>query len=62
MSYKETIKNWPWRIKKAGLTQSEMSAMAGVAQSTLTNYIKGKITPSLHRYEKIEAILKSRGA
>lgn len=57
----EMIKSWSWRIKKAGLTQKEFAGRIGLAQSQISDYCAGKISPNIKQVIKIETALKDMG-
>lgn len=46
------------RMIMLGLTQYELAEMTGLSTVTLSKYMNGKTTPSLHNARKIERALK----
>lgn len=60
---KETIKTWRWRIVKAGFNVRKFSALPGIniPASLFSEYLNGKKSPSLERFDLIEDKLKSLG-
>lgn len=61
MNAKETIKTWRYRIVKANLNASQFGEMIGVSSSLLSQYMGGKISPSLENFDLIESKLKELG-
>jgi transcriptional regulator with XRE-family HTH domain len=61
LSAKETIKTWKWRIVKAGHNGITFAELLGIAPSVLSEYMSGKKSPSLERYDHIEGKLKELG-
>jgi len=55
------IKNWRWRIAKAGLKQYEFCAMVEVSESNMSLYLKAKKSPRALTIEKIESKLLELG-
>lgn len=54
----ETIRTWDWRIARVGLTAMEFASVAGVLNSSLSEYKSGRQTPRPRQYEIIESTLR----
>lgn len=61
MSHQDTIKTWKWRITKAGYKKGDFAAEIGIPRPMLSNYLHGRATPSLDRFDLIEDKLKELG-
>lgn len=61
MNAKETMLTWKWRLAKAGVTAKKLCEELGIDQSQFSQYVTGKQTPSLERFDLIEGKLKSLG-
>ena len=61
MDTKEIVKSWKWRIVKAGLNVGDFSEQIGVARSAMSEYLNGKKSPSLERFDRIENKLRDMG-
>lgn len=61
MNAKETIHSWRWRIVKAGYTAKGFAELVDIPQSLLSEYMSGKKTPSIDRFDYIEGYLRELG-
>lgn len=61
MDIYETMQSWGWRIKKAGYTQTAFAKKLNIHGSLLGGYIRGKLSPSVKRFDLIETELKKLG-
>lgn len=61
MNASETIETWRWRIIKAGYKSKDFAALLDIDGSLLSAYCKGRVKPSLERFDLIENKLKSLG-
>ncbi|MBO8159149.1 MAG: helix-turn-helix transcriptional regulator [Thermosyntropha sp.] len=57
MGFKEIGKKLQMAREEAGLSQEQLASMLGCAQSTLSNYEKGKRRLYLNQLEQIAAVL-----
>lgn len=61
MSDIDKVKEWKWRIYKAGLTQIKFCERFGLSESQLSEWINETKTPKAHNVEKVEGYLKELG-
>jgi predicted transcriptional regulator len=54
----KTIDSWRWRIVKAGYKANSFAKEVGVSQGAMSEYLNGKKTPSLAKYQQIENKLR----
>tara|TARA_R110000824_G_C15025934_1_gene658852 strand:- start:506 stop:718 length:213 start_codon:yes stop_codon:yes gene_type:complete len=56
------IKQWPDRLKKAGIRQNELATLTDISEVTISNTItlKNK-NPKLSTIKRIEDVLHSKG-
>lgn len=60
-SNQNAIKDWRWRIARAGMTQKDFAAEVKVTASNLSQYILGNKNPRPLTVERIESALKKMG-
>ena len=58
MNVHETIKDWRWRIVRAGHTQASFCADLNLSKAAMSEYLSGKKDPSIKTFNKIEKRLK----
>lgn len=54
---KSIIKTWKWRIKRAGMRQSDVAEKLGISSATLSLILNGKIDPRISLFDRVEEIL-----
>lgn len=57
MDTKQIVNSWRWRIIRVGLTMGDFALSLGLAKSAMSEYVSGKKSPSLGRFEQIENTL-----
>ena len=55
------VKNWKWRIYKAGMTQKEFCEWFGLSEGQLSDWLNGRKEPKKTSVDKIESHLKTLG-
>ena len=58
---KKTISTWRWRIVKANHNIKSFAEELDIAPSIVCEYLSGKKTPSLGKFETIENKLRELG-
>ena len=58
MSIRETIQSWRWRIVRVGHNQASFCEQYNISRGAMSEYLAEKKTPSIKRFENIEAIIK----
>lgn len=59
--YKNIIKSWQWRIKKAGLDQNAFCESIGIKAQMFSPWVTGRVEPTLCNFFKVEEKLKELG-
>lgn len=55
------VKTWGKRLRKAGKTYDEAAKETGLYKSQISQYINGKNTPSITKFERFENYLRGLG-
>lgn len=57
----ETVRTWRGRISKAGKTEEAAATESGLSKSGLSQYLSGKNSPTIKKFEQFENYLRGLG-
>lgn len=57
----ETVLTWKDRLKKAGKTQDQAAAESGISTGQISQYLSGKNSPNITKFEQFENYLRGLG-
>ena len=57
----EILKTWRWRIAKADKKEYVAAQESGLSRGQLSDYLNGKVVPTITKFEQFENYLRSLG-